>query len=95
MSEGRHQHHQSYPYHEQGLDKGQLMYEIYAAGYQDGGIVHPSSRIDYQYDGNSLIGETVTAYDEDGNVVSEGTVSYEWYTESTGPQTEIRRKVRV
>ena len=95
MAEERHQHQQDFPYHEQYVDKGVVQYEIYAAGYSDGSIVHPSSRIDYNYDGSSLVGETVTTRDEDGNVVSGGVINYEWYTESLGPNKEIRRKVRV
>lgn len=95
MAEERHQHQQDYPYYERYLDKGLLVYEVYAAGYSGGDIIHPSSRIDYHYTGNTLTGETITPRDEDGNVVSGGVVNYEWSTESVGPNKEIRRKIRI
>jgi hypothetical protein len=92
MAEERHAHQENYPYHEEHYDGGKLAHEIFAAGYESSAIVHPSSRVDYNYQGNVLIGETVTTRDEDGNVVS--TVEYEWYTEKVGNK-ETRRKVRV
>jgi hypothetical protein len=93
MAEERHSHEQDFPYHEQRVENGLVQHEVFAAGFENGEIVHPSSRIDYTYDGSSLIGESITASDEDGNVVS--TVNYEWYTESVTNKISIRRKVRV
>jgi hypothetical protein len=93
MAEERHQHQSDYPYHEQRVEWGKVVYETVAAGYENGKIVHPSSRIDYQYDGEILIGETITARDEDGNIVS--SVSYEWSTEEISQKIHVRRKVRL
>jgi hypothetical protein len=92
MAEEKHQH-QDYPYREQFIDKEKVVYEIVAAGYKNGEIVHPSSKIDYQYDGDELIGETIVARDEDGKIVS--SVSYEWSTENISQRTIIRRKTRI
>ena len=92
MAEERYHHQEDFPYYEESFYKGKLMYELFASGFANGEAIHPSSRVDYVYDGNSLVGETVTSMNEDGDVVS--TVNYEWYSESSG-LTETRRKVRV
>jgi hypothetical protein len=92
MGQERPNDQQGYPYHEEYYDSGKLMYEIFAVGYAAGAIVHPSSRVDYNYQGNLLVGETVTQRDDDGSVVA--TTEYEWYTEKVG-KAETRRKVRV